>query len=433
MSHVLLILSDVYGRRRAQLELGRRLQAAGHRVTGLRSVAEVETAPADESGVPIVTLDRPAATRRSSRRQRIFDLPRVRARTTAAVDALETDRLASLLADTAPDLIVVDPEMHAAVITSVGSGIPVALSTTFFATWKAPMVPPLHHDLVPSTGWFGRAEVEWAWLRYRLWKAARRRIRWLRGGGLGTESMLRSLADRYGVDFDREVDLWQWPLPFSYRGLPLLAMQARELDLPHEPPDHVRYVGPMLPTPPGDVEPAQPEGRPLVYVAFGTYFRGDDSAFVRRVLDALAARPAWDVVVGLGGRISPDHLGAVADHISLLDWAPQRTWLARADVAVVHAGASTINECVLAGCAPLVYPLDINDQQGNAARVEFHRVGMVGDREHDTEATILERLDTLLGDDATRARLATMGEALRRYETENRGVQAVEELLARTG
>ncbi|MBT8202108.1 MAG: glycosyltransferase, partial [Acidimicrobiia bacterium] len=101
--------------------------------------------------------------------------------------------------------------------------------------------------------------------------------------------------------------------------------------------------------------------------------------------------------------------------------------LAQADAAVLHGGITTVNESIAAGVPMVVYPYSYNDTPGYAARVRYHGLGVVGDRDADTAEDIRQHLQAVLGNAQIAQNLRTMRAAFDDYGT--RAVDAVEELL----
>ncbi len=440
MKHVVLLTSGIPGVLNPNLEFGRRLVRAGLRVT-YASPAHIEES-VDAYGIAFVHVGADRSDSRvgsRSRVDRILRAPRLRARRLDAVNALGLERSIATLEALSPDLILIDLELHEYLIAAHGRGLPVAVVSVWLAMWKRPGLAPLHHYVLPAPGLKGRLAVAWAWMRYRLWKFGRLRLDWLRRVGADRVSVLRALARQTGFPFRAEVDFWQWPLPFAYRRLPLVLLNARELDLPHDPPPHVRYVGPMIPDP-GPGHPTDPvekaltdrgaTARPLVYVAFGSFFTGDDTTFIHRVLEAVAARSDWDVIVALGSRLKSRSFGRLPDHVQVFDWAPQARVISMASAAVIHGGIGTINECLWFGVPMVAYPFDTNDQMGTAVRIAHHRVGIVGDRETDTATEIRARIVRVLTDPGFRDRAESLGERLKAYDRDDAGVTAVRALMS---
>ena len=80
----------------------------------------------------------------------------------------------------------------------------------------------------------------------------------------------------------------------------------------------------------------------------------------------------------------------------------------------------------------VVYSLQFNDQNGTAARVAYHGLGIVGDKDRDDAVTIRSHIRQLLLDQTHRRRVEAMRADLAAYDAEGRAVRAVENLIART-
>jgi zeaxanthin glucosyltransferase len=453
VAHLVLITSSIASIYNANIELARRLALAGHRVTyacpdNIRDLVEAQglefvQLPGPAGGHPVAARDGggPVKILRWLAR-----LPTVSQRQQQAIAALGVSGFAQLARTLAPDLLLIDVELHQYTIAARAAGLPVALLSTWIALCKRPGLPPLHRYIVPGQGWSGRPPgIEWAWLRYRAWKRWHALLQAVRSVGVSPYSVLKRFAAQVGFPFDAEVAPDQWLLPFPYRSLPVLSLNAFELDLPHVPAPGYFYVGPMVAaqrrepagaTVPPDLEAlladraTAPRARPLIYCAFGAFFQGDDSAFVKRVVQAVAERPDWDVVIGLGGRGEPARLGPLPGHVRAYGWVPQLRVLEQADCAVIHAGISTINECVHFGVPMLAYPFKrTTDQMGNAARITYHDLGIVGDRDADSAQQIRQRIERVLRARSFTAAVGRMRDHARRYEREARAEALVERLL----
>lgn len=375
--------------------------------------------------------------------QRLGTVPKRRAE---AVRSLGMDGFVDSLAKFRPDLLLIDVELADHLITAGAMEVPMAGWTSMMSIWKRPGVPPLHTDLVPGVGLRGsRIGIEAAWAKFRLGKwlgNQRRRVSRL---GLDRISVLRYLAAEVGYEFDRQADVYQWLVPFTPRSLPVLSFNAFELEFPHEPDPACRYVGPVLnlaappPSPEdgdriADLVERRRRGRSsgLIYSSFGAWHKGDDRDFLARLMTAVEGS-RWDMAVGLGGRLGGRegvHLSSsIPDNVHLFDWAPQAELLRHADLAVHHAGISSINECITFGVPMVLYPFGFLDQAGNAARIVFHGLGEVGDRGEDDPQLMRRRFERVLSDVQMKANLLVMRDALAKYQTEDRAVRAIESLL----
>ncbi len=417
MATIVLITSDTAGRVAIVSELAARLEAIGH-------------SPAICSPGDITQL--------AARHGRTY----MRLRSGSALPA-DAEVVAAQLAELAPDLILCDVELAFEVMAAHATGVRLALWTSLFSVWKRPGLPPLHRDIVPGQGWAGtRLGIEWSWLRYRGARSLGRLRRRIRDRGRDRIGRLAAVAADTGFPFATEAMLQEWLVPFAYRTLPTLVFNTFALELPHDPHPTAQYTGPVLSTsPPPDLgemgdrldtlyaRREQTASQALVYCAFGAWHKDDDRPFLGRILEVASLRPSWDFVVGLGSRIDPSALGRPPANVHLFPWAPQRSVLEHADAAIHHGGVTSVNECAAAGVPMLIYPFEFLDQRGNGARVAFHGLGMVGDRNRDSVEAILGRLDALVGDRAMRRNAARLASVIATEQKEDRAVAAIVALI----
>jgi UDP:flavonoid glycosyltransferase YjiC (YdhE family) len=191
-------------------------------------------------------------------------------------------------------------------------------------------------------------------------------------------------------------------------------MALAELEFPQRRRPALHYVGPMVHADRHDVH-ATPEvegraeavvarcreaGTRLVYAAASSMAKGD-AAFLRKVAGAFARRPDWHLVVGLGGQTAPEALGALPPNATALEWAPQLRLLDAAEAAVVPGGINTIHECLHFRVPMAVYSDGLSDQDGCAARLAYHGLGVRG-RKSDSETEIERTLERVLTDGGVR-------------------------------
>ncbi len=430
----------------AGVELARRLAAAGHRV-GFAGDAEARQL-AEHHHLEFLPLE-PSRYERFLEADAggglLYRLSRLRGRRQRARESLAVGGFSRAVREMAPDLVLINGEMHEHVFVAAASGVPVALLNTFVSIWRRPGVPPPHCQVRPGFGWRGsRLGIRLLWLA--LWLRKRRRAWSQRIRRLGCDrlSVLGALARETGFDFGGETDDGQWLLPFTYRRLPVLSLHALEFEFPHRPPRRVRYVGPMVlearvdrPLPVEDgarldsiLARSRRAGgdRRLIFAGFGSVFSAD-LALLRRLLEVVGERPESELVVSLSRRVERADLGHLPDRVHLFDWLPQLSVLQRADAAITHGGIGTVDECVLSGVPMLVYCGGETDMAGTTARVVHHGIGIAGDR-RDGAAAIRRRIDQLLGEPRFRQNVERLRARYVAYAEERVAERAVDELLA---
>ncbi len=421
----------------ASIEVVRRLEAQGHEVTcaspweptGERMAREgiryVQLRPMryepllPANGGPLAAW-RGAAARR---RQAIADLG--------------LDEFGARLDALGPDLVLADAELLEHVMAAVMRGARVALLNQFVGYWKRPGLPPATLYATPRAG---RARIEWAWWTLRLRRTRDAARAALRSGRTDRRSILRRVAHDLGFPLGELASTtWSWP---GFRSLPLVQLTARELDFPHAPQPNVRFVGPMVADERKDDEldaadrtrldraiaEAKRSDRRVLYGSFGTK-NPADRGFAARLIEAVRGQGRWLLVLARGEGVDGASL-AGAPNVETFGWLPQLEVLHQADASITHGGIHTIHESLHCRVPLLVGSGRRYDQEGNAARVEFHGVGRCLDRDRASVAEIREQIGRVLDDPILRANVDAMQRAFEAYATNGALERTVDELLA---
>jgi zeaxanthin glucosyltransferase len=370
-----------------------------------------------------------------------------RQRQQVTAEAVGVSDLPATVQQIDPDLLLIDIELHAHILRCIPMGLPIGLLSPFISIVKRPGVPPLHSAVIPGRDWRGSTPgIEWLWMRFRLGKLLKRWREHMRTRGQDKISMLRHLAEDEGIRFRDEITLWNWLIPFSYRRLPVLSLTPNELDFSPHPDPLTQHCGALVQQArPGENLSFDTRSRleaifrrrrsggseALILCSLSTFIAADEG-FVARIAEAVGRESNWQMVLALGGNLAADRLRSLPDNVHAFDWVPQMEVLDVADCAVINAGTS-ISECIHRGVPMVVYSLQFNDQNGNAARVGFHGLGVVGDKDHDDASTMRSHIRHVLGDKSFRQRVATMRPLLEAYDSEARAVRAVESLLPSGG
>ncbi len=431
--------------------MARRLANAGHDVE-LAGWREIDDAALDHP-YHRLRADERAVTRSEeaiAERGWLRSIPTTRRLRRELIDATEIE---DLVAQVSPDLVIIDVEVHTAVIAIHRLGRPVLLRSPFNAMYRRWTTPPLHSPAAPPETMGERAVVALTWCR----TFAGRLLRQIVGERLPKRIVQRTRPFRYGTtsridlrDFARARSVrlgeltsrFHWLGPHLYPSLPMISTTAAELDVDRPPRDDGREqrVGPMVRIPPdGASEPGSDRfheflehsgdaAPPIVYCALGTMSH-EVQPTVTKVIDAATHEDGWRLVVGLGGRVPPEAFDPCPPHVLLLDDAPQREILRHASLAIVHGGINSINECAVTGVPMLVASEDRTDQPGNTARVVHAGFG----RKIDIGALTAEQLGTVvtaaLHDRELADRAAEIGELVARYERDAVFEQIVSDLL----
>ncbi|MGY5800959.1 nucleotide disphospho-sugar-binding domain-containing protein [Rhizobium sp. LEGMi12c] len=236
--------------------------------------------------------------------------------------------------------------------------VPTALLASNISLWALPGHPPFGPGFQPARSATDRArDAEVSAMVEQIWD--------------GFLPCLNAARAHFGVA----------PLTHVYEqhlsaGRHLLATSS-SFDFPTEHlPNRVRYVGPLLEMPSWAnkrwaYEPAHAM-RPLVLVSFSTTNQGQADV-LQRVISCLAEEP-MEVVVTLGKALEGLRLQSAAN-VTILPNAVHDDILVKARAVVTHGGHGTIMRSLHHGVPLVVLPMG-RDQNDNAARVDYHGVGV---------------------------------------------------------
>jgi MGT family glycosyltransferase len=190
--------------------------------------------------------------------------------------------------------------------------------------------------------------------------------------------------------------------------------------------DSWHCVGPLMERDGAGVEPAlgEDDGRPLVYVALGSVYGGQQQVF-KTALEALAGEPVR-VLAATFNHVAPEALAPLPDNATVAARVDSRAVLARAAVHVSHGGANSVHESLLAG-VPMVFLPQGSDNPAWATRLT--ELG-VGSTVEESAERIREAVLRMLGDRAVRERTRQLGDRILAHDGADRAVAALEELAA---
>lgn len=182
-------------------------------------------------------------------------------------------------------------------------------------------------------------------------------------------------------------------------------------------------------------EPAFPEDQireqtPLIYCSLGTqsHLFEDGVSLRQRVIDALASKPDWQMILSIGTDLKLNDFHAVPPHVMLVNRAPQLKILQRAAVMITHGGLNTIKECIYFGVPMIVFPLG-RDQYLNAARVEYHHLGVRATGNSVSAEQICALIEQVAGDQTIKERVMAMSKVFREKEETAQSVKVIEAFL----
>lgn len=108
------------------------------------------------------------------------------------------------------------------------------------------------------------------------------------------------------------------------------------------------------------------------------------------------------------------------DNVFIFKTIPQFRILSKTSVFITHGGFNSVKESIHAQVPMLVYPVDPRmDQNGNAARIVYHQLGLRGDLSKDSEKDIAQKINKLMTDVMYKKNLKEMLKKDQSYSDEN--------------
>ena len=433
MARILCIQTGLRGMLHSCIELGRRLERAGHEV--VHASPHDLDAEMDPRRLTFIQLPErlkepaPQLAAASSLPNRLIQRAREfisrRQRLAEGVEALGMPAFLDLVRDASVDFVLIDMELEEHIIALHGAGIRFALLNQFFPIWEENGRPPLDSSLIPDGS--NDAEIAASWRRVHEEKRLRTRRSWRRYFGTDRASVVEAYAKQSGFPEDTLIRSG-WCLPLSFQSLPTLTLAAAELDLAESQLPWQRYVGPMVSSEARPLPPEQAEaslqllaevgalknaGR-KVLVATSSTLAPVDNTRLALFAEALRQRPDLVLILGQGGQDSSAEIDRPAN-LLLAPWLPQLELLAKANLCINHAGIHVIHECIATLTPMLVLSGGRFDQDGNAARVVAAGLGLGNAAMTRDPAAFLRGVDQILGDEEIGVRLRGMKRRCERY------------------
>lgn len=321
-------------------------------------------------------------------------------------DTICTD-LPAALERLAPDALVIDQTDAAASLVATALQIPFVNIANALPLNLEPAVPPpvLPWPYDPSPGGIRRNRGG-----YRVARLVERPI----------TRVIRAHAERLGRPDIRFADQ-------AWSERCQITQCVRGLDFPRtQLPTNFHYVGPIR----GADTPLDfdlpDDGRPLVFCSFGT-LQGSRARLFRKVA---AAANAFDVrlLIAHGGLLPDEEAARLPGQPLVRPFVPQRAVLARAALAITHAGFNTVIDALSFGVPMVALPITF-EQPATGARIARAGAGRVLQRWR-TRGRIEEAMRAVLEEGRYRQNARRLADEIAQSGGRTRAVDLIEAALA---
>jgi len=347
-----------------------------------------------------------------------------------------------LICEYKPDAVFLDAFLSDLAIILNKFNLRVVILQTMLCLDRGPFVPPINSNYIPKKkGLREYWQIQWEWRKLFFRRSLKNLLATIYLLGDDLNSQLRRIAKEGGLASGQIFR--KRPFTIGIKKMPELLLSAKELDFERaSTPDNYFFIGPMIDM--AREEHSEPAFDSffqslscrvydkLVYCSLGTMATEHNDhciSFFQKVIDVFTNRPD-DVLILSIGRIDKSRLVSKATNIHIFTSVPQIRVLKAANLMLTAAGINSITECMLLGVPIIVYPLNPEwDQNGNAARVVYHHIGVRGDLSGDTVAEIDRKLKFVLSDRKIKENVRRMQEVLVKKNVSPGSIDTVESLL----
>ncbi|MCP4404991.1 MAG: glycosyltransferase family 1 protein [bacterium] len=431
---IIFYMYEGTGHINASVKLAKRLQARGHHVAYLTPSYKQEALAAQGlESIPVLekiygsgtAQPQPSEIAKLKGVARVWTLRKLAADEKISLfdAAVLQQSLKNFVAAQQPDCFIIDSMLPRIALSVHSLHIPLMLLAITLPRQKDRSVPPLMTPIIPHNSVYSKLLVSLSWRVLSLMTTFMKLLE----GDTYHARQYKQLARQCGYPTGL-VDTQAEFIP--HVNMPELILCPQEFDFPRKSAHNIHYVEASIdterkeiPFPWEDID----KNKPLIYCSLGTesYIARQCQEFLQSVILAAAERSQWQFVLATGDHIDPQDFHSVPANVVLLTYAPQIGILRQASLMLTHGGLGSIKECIYFGVPMIVFPLG-RDQPGNAARVAYHKLGLVGNIKKSSAQELNTLLETIMQESGYRERVRRMGEIFRQIEDAGKGVELIE-------
>ncbi len=310
--------------------------------------------------------------------------------------SIEDSEIQTLIETLKPDSLIIDIECHLAIIASRKYKIPTAICTRQFDHRYHKFLPPLNSPLSCDQSRMNQCMIAIHWRLLWVSNALHRlkshissaRLRPVNYRSFRIPDLLQ-IAEHHGIDLKDFTTTKDWYRPFTYHGLPILSLTAKELDFEGERRPGFHYLGPMIAkatttfiTSARDTDQIaqflkmrDPHKNYLIYCSMGTWLKAKPQ-FLNAIYDVAYENPDFMFIIGLGGNQPEKALSKDYKNVCVVKSAPQTDLLKIADACILHGGIASINEAITQKVPMILCSTGTNDQNGNVSRLVYQKLAL---------------------------------------------------------
>lgn len=317
-----------------------------------------------------------------------------------------------------PDYIFIDPFFSTDFIILFDQlalkRVKIFFLQTMLPTVKADFFPPLSSTQIPLQNIHSRVMINLSWkikaLHFNIWRCRE----WCKFFGRDDVSIVKKkiklhqiprsmhLEDTIFINYSfksiPEIILAPQELEFSklkartnhfYVGS-LINKERKEADLDRQHEDILKYIL--------HCKQSEPKTS-IIYCSFGsryTMYYVQLKFFFERLFKIISKYTNYLTVVSMNKDLH-NEFKKVPSNIFIMNKVDQMSILNLSDLFITHGGLNSVKESIHFEVPMLVYPLELyGDQPGNAARVSYHKLGLLGDLKNDSQNLMEQMINEII-------------------------------------
>lgn len=295
---------------------------------------------------------------------------------------VEKDFFSDLIKDNRPDIVLIDTFLAAFALEIYKHNLPFFTVQILVSTVRMKNKPPLDSPYIPTIKKYSKHIVWLYWQIYYL------RTILIPSSVKG----VTTLANKVGFPLN-QIYFGNYST-VGFKSIPEINTSPFEFDFPHKKPENHFYFRPTSLFKRLDVltnysfrekfEKIKQSKHPVVYCSFGSlsWRYSGSSVFFKNLLNLFSSDFLFYqlILVVEDDLVRRKLRTQSSDNVHIFKKVPQIQILEEiADLMINHGGINSITECIFTNTPMIVYPgSTFYDQVGNAARVQYHKIGLRG-------------------------------------------------------
>jgi zeaxanthin glucosyltransferase len=326
-----------------------------------------------------------------------------------------------------PDLVLLDDLYTPYIIALYQHNIPVVMISAYLCSEKDKNVPPPSSTYIPKSNFFSKIWIELLWLKVIL--------RFRVNTYFGYYSQNKKIAKSSSFPLKERINRNRFHV-FGIKDIPTIVLYPKVFDFPRDKKPNRYFVGiktiidqKIIPFNWKKIDLS----KPIIYCSLGTqakyHFHGS-VVFFNKIIEIFRNKPNYSLIISAWKDIDINKFDDLPLNVKIFNQVPQTEVLKKASLLITHGGMGTLRDAIFYGVPMLVYPVNLFvDQNGNAARVFYHKIGLRGNIRKDSINEIKRKINQILNTDLFYKNIKSMQGAFIDCEQNSNCIEIIERYI----